>query len=337
VRRILLGVLLLSSAPLIGTQLGTKATPQSLLAAERDAFVAGYSRPWHRIVRFVLFPGGKKKAITGTVEDFVYSPFHQKRTYNSTKGSFSIYTLPEGTFTDRKNAVIPGMLRFALQGMSPQLVPRLLAKDRILAIAALPDTHFSCYQIERRDDSGLIAFSTRSVPSFCFDQGGILRTVTLEHIMTAVNAQLMLNQRYVPSRILIATEGGPLASLETTLLESLPENGTIERPSDAIYPGERSEISPCDSGGIEITASAPTSLATRGVFLDVHINEQGKVDRTSVIVSSSTLFEGEAQEQIRKKTYAPCVISGKATDHGLATLWWGRDRFRFRKGPFPRF
>jgi len=336
VRRILLGVLLLSSAPLIGTQLGTKATPQSLLAAERDAFVAGYSRPWHRIVRFVLFPGGKKKAITGTVEDFVYSPFHQKRTYSSGDESFSIYTLPEGTFADRKNAIIPGMLRFGLQGMSPQLVPQLLAKDRVLAVAALPDTHFSCYQIERRDDSGF-AFSTRSVPSFCFDQNGTLRTVTLEHIVTAVNAQLRLNQRYVPSRILVATEEGPLVSLDTSLLEPLPENGTIQRPAEAIYTGERSEVSPCDSGGTETTVSAPTSLGTRGVFLDVHLNEQGKVDRTSVIVSSSTLFEGEAQEQIRKKTYAPCVISGKATDHGLATLWWGRDRFRFRKGPFPRF
>jgi len=336
-RRILLGVFLLSSAPLIGRQPGRQSSPQSLLAAERDAFVTAYSRPWHRIVRFVIFPGDKKKEITGTVEDTVYSPFHQKRTYSSAKESFSIYTLPEGTFTDRKNAILPGMLRFGLQGMSPRLVPQFLAKDRILAIAALPDTHFSCYQIERRDDSGFIAFSSRSVPSFCFDQGGTLRTVTLEHIMTAVNAQLLLNQRYVPSRVLVATEGVAFASLETTLLESLPENGTIQRPSEAIYPGERSEISSCDSGGTEITASAPTSLSTRGVLLDVHINEQGKVDRTSVIASASALFEGEAQDEIRKKTYAPCVISGKATDYGVTTLWWGRDRFRFRKGPFSRF
>lgn len=331
-RRILLGVLLLSSAPLIGTQ----PSPQSLLAAERDAFVTAYSRPWHRIVRFILFSGDKKREITGTVEDTVYSPFHQKRTYSSTNESFSIYTLPEGTFTDRKKAILPGMLRFGLQGMSPQLVPQLLPKDRFLAVAALPDTHFSCYQIERRDDSG-IAFNSRSVPSFCFDQSGTLRTVTLEHIVTAVNAQLRLNQRYVPSRVLIATEGGPLVSLDTVLLEPLPENGTIQKPSEAIYPGERSEITPCDSGGTEATLSAPTSLGTRGVLLDVHINEEGKVDRTSVITSASSLFEGEAQDEVRKRKYAPCVIAGQATDYGLTTLWWGRDHFRFRKGPFSRF
>ncbi|WP_263419344.1 energy transducer TonB [Terriglobus albidus] len=335
-RRILLGVFLLSSAPLISTQPGSQPSPQSLLAAERDAFVTAYSRPWRRVVRFILFPGDKKKEITGAVEDTVYSPFHQKRTYSSPKESFSIYTLPEGTFTDRKNAVIPGMLRFALQGMSPQLVPQLLPKDRILAIAALPDTHFSCYQTERRDDSGFIAISSRSVPSFCFDHNGTLRTVTLEHIVTAVNAQLLLNQRYVPSRVLVATEERPLVSLETVLLEPLPEGRTIERPPEASYPGERSEISPCDSGGADITGDA-SSFGTRGVLLDIHIDKQGKVDRTSVITSASSLFEREAQDEVRKRTYSPCVISGKATDFGLTTLWWGRDRFRFRKGPFSRF
>lgn len=332
-RRVLLAVLLLSSASLIGAQ----PSPQDLLRGEREALMTGYSRPWHRIVRFTLFPGDKKREISGTIEDTVYSPFHQRRTYSSTDGSFSIYTLPEGTFADHKKAIVPGMLRLALQGMSPQFVPKLFAKDRLLAVVAPPDTNFSCFQIDRRDDSGFIALNSRSVPSFCFDQDRTLRTVTLEHIVTVVNARMQLNSRRVPSRVLLATEGGPLVSLETILLEPLPDNGTIQKPQDASYPGERSEISLCDSGGAETTASASTQSGQRGVLLDIHVNDQGKVDRTSVISSASHLFEGEAQDDVRKRKYSPCIIAGKATDYSLITVWWGPDRFRFRKGPFSRF
>lgn len=334
-KRVLLGVLLISSAPLIGTQ----ASPQSRLDAERSALITAYSKPWHRIIRFTLFQKNKKKEISGTVEDIVYSPFNQQRTYISTKESFSTYTLPQGTFTDHKKAFLPGILRLALQGMTSQLVPQLSMKDHFLAIGAPTGSNFSCYQVERSDASGFIALSARSSPSFCFDHDGPLRTVTLEHVVTAVNAQILFNQRRVPSRILLTTEGGPLASLETILLEPLPENGKIQKPSEAIYAGERSEISPCDSGGMPAmirTASTFGPTNTRGVLLDVHVNERGKVDRASVIASAVYTLEDEAQDDVRKETYIPCVIDGKATDQGLMTLWWGKDNLRFRKAPsFP--
>ncbi len=292
--------------------------PADVLRAQRLEIREAYRQPWHRIVSFQLYDQQGRPSQDGTVEDFYSSPDSQRRIFTSTKQHFTTYTTTEGAFNDVRNISLSPALLVALAALGETGVPDVLPRDRFLSEHAPGHGNLACFGTQRTDESGMYAISLVDAPTTCFQStSGELRAVKRNGIVTAILDWSTLRQHRVPGRIAVFGEEGKIAELTVVLLEPLDHSLDAPPSNLRLHPAHGTELAACDQGGYS-PVGLPQSQTPR-LQAYVHVDRKGKPDSIRVLSRADTLTQGYVAEEMKHRSYPPCVVDGRVTDFSFIT------------------